>query len=129
MTQKLTAIFGIAVLAAILLGGLTFSQSALAGGAGGGPPGKVTICHFPPGDPSDFETLSVSINALPAHLAHGDTIGACDISQTCQEGCDAEFDACLEECDSNGDGVPNGFCEENCEFFHQECSASCETPG
>ena len=77
MTQKITAIFGIAVLTAILLGGLTFSQAAFAGQSGGGPPGKVTICHIPPGDPSDFETLEVSQNALPAHLAHGDTLGPC----------------------------------------------------
>jgi hypothetical protein len=34
------------------------------------PPVKVTICH-------NGNTLSVSENAVPAHLAHGDTLGPC----------------------------------------------------
>ena len=33
---------------------------------------KVTICH------KGRNTLSISINALPAHLAHGDTCGPCN---------------------------------------------------
>ena len=33
--------------------------------------GKITICH------KKKKTLSVSINAWPAHQAHGDTKGAC----------------------------------------------------
>jgi len=73
MTQKITAIFGIAVLAAILLGGLTFSQSAFAGQGGGQQ--KVTICHQ--GDEGP-ETITVGAPAVPAHLAHGDTLGECD---------------------------------------------------
>jgi len=72
MTQKTTAIFGIAVLAAILLGGLTFSQSAFAGQGGG--QNKVTICHQ--GDEGP-ETITVAAPAIPAHLAHGDTLGPC----------------------------------------------------
>ena len=32
---------------------------------------KVTICH------KGKNTITISINALPAHLAHGDTLGAC----------------------------------------------------
>ncbi|MGD9491926.1 MAG: carboxypeptidase-like regulatory domain-containing protein [Bacteroidales bacterium] len=39
--------------------------------------GWVTICHFPPGNPSNMQTITISINALPAHLAHGDYIGSC----------------------------------------------------
>ena len=31
---------------------------------------KVTVCH-------DGNTLTISVNALPAHLAQGDTVGAC----------------------------------------------------
>jgi hypothetical protein len=37
---------------------------------------KVTICH------KGKNTISVDRNALDAHLAHGDTIGACQITQT-----------------------------------------------
>lgn len=39
--------------------------------------GKVKICHYPPGNPNNSNTLSVSVNAVKAHLAHGDTIGEC----------------------------------------------------
>jgi hypothetical protein len=35
------------------------------------PPGKVTLCHM--GENTDL----VSANAVPAHLRHGDTLGAC----------------------------------------------------
>jgi hypothetical protein len=40
---------------------------------------KVTICHVPPGNPENAHEITVSINALPAHLAHGDTIGPCEV--------------------------------------------------
>jgi len=33
---------------------------------------KVTICHLPPGNPPNFQIISIGISALPAHLAHGD---------------------------------------------------------
>ena len=38
---------------------------------------KVLICHIPPGNPENPQTISVSVNAVPAHLAHGDTEGPC----------------------------------------------------
>ncbi|SFX84676.1 hypothetical protein SAMN04487930_11122 [Cytophaga hutchinsonii ATCC 33406] len=38
---------------------------------------KVTICHKPPGNPENVQTLTISKNDLKAHLAHGDNIGAC----------------------------------------------------
>ena len=66
--------------------------------------GIVTICHIPPGNPDNAHTISVSVNALPAHLAHGDSCGPC-------EGDDGllfmagESEACFA--DVNGDGVVN----------------------
>lgn len=39
--------------------------------------GWVTICHIPPGNPANSHTITVSVNALPAHLAHGDYLGSC----------------------------------------------------
>jgi len=39
--------------------------------------GKITICHVPPGNPDNAKTLSISVNAWPAHEAHGDTCGPC----------------------------------------------------
>ena len=41
------------------------------------PPSKVTICHHTHSQTNPFVTITVSENAVPAHLGHGDTIGAC----------------------------------------------------
>lgn len=38
---------------------------------------KVLVCHVPPGNPENPHTIEVGESALPAHLAHGDTEGAC----------------------------------------------------
>lgn len=41
-------------------------------------PGKVDICHIPPGNPANAHIINVSVNAVPAHLAHGDRLFTCD---------------------------------------------------
>ena len=41
------------------------------------PDGLVYVCHIPPGNPGNSHTLSIDAAALAAHLAHGDTEGAC----------------------------------------------------
>ncbi len=38
---------------------------------------KVLVCHVPPGSPDNPHTIEVAEPAVPAHLAHGDTEGAC----------------------------------------------------
>ena len=39
---------------------------------------KVTICHFPPGNPENAHTIVVAAAAVPAHLElHGDFVGEC----------------------------------------------------
>ncbi len=38
---------------------------------------KVDICHIPPGNPANAHVINVSVNAIPAHLAHGDNLGQC----------------------------------------------------
>ena len=38
---------------------------------------QVTICHRPPGNPQNVQTIAVGQSAVPAHLGHGDTLGAC----------------------------------------------------
>jgi hypothetical protein len=39
---------------------------------------KVTLCHIPPGNPENAHIIRVSENAVPAHLAQGDTLGECE---------------------------------------------------
>ncbi len=39
---------------------------------------KVVICHSPPGNPNNKQTLEVGMSALQAHIDHGDKIGPCD---------------------------------------------------
>ena len=40
---------------------------------------KVTICHIPPGNPSNAHTITISSSAVPAHQAHGDYVkGPCE---------------------------------------------------
>lgn len=34
---------------------------------------KITICHIPPGNPGNCHEITISVNALDAHLDHGDT--------------------------------------------------------
>jgi len=38
---------------------------------------KITICHIPPGNNSNPQTIQISENAWPVHQAHGDTKGVC----------------------------------------------------
>jgi HYR domain/Putative Ig domain len=46
-------------------------------GNGSGNNTHVTICHIPPGNPSNAHTITVSQNAVQAHLNHGDILGPC----------------------------------------------------
>jgi hypothetical protein len=42
---------------------------------------KVVLCHLPPGNPSNHQTLCIAPSAVPAHLANhpGDCVGSCDL--------------------------------------------------
>ena len=50
------------------------AQASRDSGSPVGPPAKVTICH-------QGQTLAVSESSVPAHLAHGDTLGPCSGGQ------------------------------------------------
>lgn len=42
---------------------------------------KVYVCHTPPGNPTNVQTLSISVNAVSAHIfnpGHGDHLGTCE---------------------------------------------------
>jgi hypothetical protein len=38
---------------------------------------KITICHYPPGNVGNPQTLEIPLSAWPAHQAHGDVLGSC----------------------------------------------------
>ena len=38
---------------------------------------KITICHMPPGNPTNIQEISIGLSALQAHLDHGDVLGGC----------------------------------------------------
>ncbi|MFZ8938012.1 MAG: hypothetical protein ACO2Y5_07155, partial [Nitrosopumilaceae archaeon] len=42
------------------------------------PEPKITICHLPPGNPENIQTISVGFTALQSHLDHGDGVGDCE---------------------------------------------------
>ncbi len=71
--------FAVKVLSAALLTGLISVRMPVAQAVERGSAGedKVTICHVPPGNPANEHTISVGASAVPAHLAHGDSLGAC----------------------------------------------------
>ena len=41
---------------------------------------KITICHYPPGNPANVQTITISENAwpFPHEALHGDTLGPCE---------------------------------------------------
>ena len=86
----------------------------------GGQP-KVTICHVPPGNPDNAHFITVGEPALPAHVAHGDTLGEeCPSGPVCSQSCSEQLDeqSCLDlegECQWVWiDWLENEFCEADC---------------
>ena len=78
------------------------------------PKPKVRVCHIPPGDPANFHTITISENALPGHLAHGDLMGSCNqsLDALCDDGnpCTVDVDATAETC--TDDPRPAVDCED-----------------
>ena len=81
---------GLRASAAVLVSAGAFGILAVFGGLGGivAPTsasaqyeyeGKVTICHRTESDKKPSVTITVSENAVDAHMAHGDTLGPCPV--------------------------------------------------
>jgi len=84
MTNKTLAFSAIVVIAAMMVVG-SFVPMAEAKSD------KITICH------NDKKTISVSENALAAHLAHGDYVGTCEDGPDCDHESNAEREECASE--------------------------------
>jgi len=44
---------------------------------------KVEICHIPPGNNQNPQTICVAASSVPSHLAHGDYLGSCGTVASC----------------------------------------------
>ena len=40
---------------------------------------KITICHHPPGNPTNTQVIEIPLSAWTAHQAHGDNLGPCPV--------------------------------------------------
>ena len=74
-TMEFNIVYWLLLVTAMLINGYAISANAAE---------KVTICH------KSNNTLSVSVNALQAHLNHGDTEGACENFDTDSENSDTD---------------------------------------
>ena len=109
---------------------------------------NVTICHIPPGDPANAHTTIVDDHSLPAHLAHGDQLGAC--APACQDpgdscgtaadccgglACTGSYKTCASDCtigpELGGDycGVGLDCCDGACLFGTCWQGYTCHLPG
>ena len=70
---------------------------------------NITICHVPPGNSNDAHTITVSENAVPAHLAHGDSCGPCEENDGAPPdgGGNGETESSACPADVDGDGAVN----------------------
>lgn len=64
---------------------------------------KITICHIPPGNNQNPQTIEINESAWPAHEAHGDTKGACPENKVTPGKGKGEV---KEENNDNGSKVP-----------------------
>ncbi len=86
MNQKLKVI--------TLLAMLSILCAAMAHAA---PKPKVTICHFPPGNPANWHTITISENALQTHQnRHGDLIDIACEDASCDQLC-GDGDVCTQD--------------------------------
>jgi len=77
---------------------------------------KITICHIPPGDPNNPQTIEISEKALQTHIQkHGDTLGPCE-ALVCVP------PTCTPSCGENGTCVADDVCVCDTGFYGDLCT-------
>src|SRR3989442_10045438 len=111
MKRSCRASFILVVIYALAWGTLPW----LPGTAEGAPPEpKVTICHFPPGNPSNAHAITVGASAVPAHVTnHHDAVCGPGASDCCFQTSSSPsvcttFAADVQNCGSCGNHCVDG---------------------
>jgi Stigma-specific protein, Stig1 len=92
---------------------------------GGGAADKVTICHFPPGNPANVQVITVGASAVPAHVAnHNDAVCAAGSSNCCWGG--AAPSSCTNfATDNNNCGACGNHCGPGTTCTGGTCTSIC----
>lgn len=107
-----------------LSGGEDFSQCEDTCGPHGD---KILLCHYPPGNLENPQTICVGSKLVPDHLIHGDSCGECVIPEPeCGDDvCEAPEDCsvCSEDCGTCPPVCGDKVCEdtENCSLCAEDC--------
>ena len=102
---------------------------------------NVSLCHIPPGNPSNVHVITVGAPAVPAHQAHGDGICASGAQDCCLESGPTSLCTNLQTdtgncgaCGTVCPGVANGFptcaggvCGISCNSAFTACPANAPT--
>jgi hypothetical protein len=96
---------------------------------------KVTICHVPPGNPSNIQLITVGAPAVPAHVAnHGDAVCAAGDSDCCADPSGAVCTNLQDDADNcgtcgnacpTGDSCVAGVCTSTCQPL-PPCGDTCD---
>ena len=66
-------------------------------------PNKVVICHRPPGNPNNVQVISINVDSLADHLAHGDHLSFGGFCYTVESG-DTDYATSEQACVDNFGG-------------------------
>lgn len=92
-------------------------------------PGQVVICHIPPGNEENPQTIEVGLAAVPAHMEHGDYLGQCQECAAEGAWCDEPGDCCSEWCYEGVCVAVCGLTGEPCSDGGECCSGQCSAEG